>query len=59
VLLGREAVGAEAALAGEAERTLFAGDGLFPESEAARLIGDFFMVFLVCGAGGESVCCWL
>ena len=60
VLLAREAVGADVAfaLAGEAERTLVEGDGLLFEREAAPLMGDFFGVFLVCGACGELVC-WL
>ena len=54
------AVGAEAALAlaGEADLTRLEGDGLFVEKEAARLMGDFFGVFLVCGAGG-GLACWL
>ena len=58
LLLGLGAVGAGAALAlaGEAERTLLDGDGLFPEREAARLMGDFFGVFLVWGAGRGLVC---
>ena len=50
------AVGSDAALAGEADRTLFAGEGLLLDTEAARLTGDFFVVFLVCGTVGESVC---
>ena len=53
-----EAVGAEAALAGAADLTLFAGDGLLLKREADRLAGDFFVGFLVCVAGGRSVC-WL
>ena len=58
MLLALGAVGAEAALAlaGEAERILLDGDGLLLEREAARLIGDFFVVIWGCGAGGESVC---
>ena len=57
VLLAREAGGADVAfaLAGEAERTLLAGDGLFSETEAARLTGDFFVVFWGCGSGGTSL----
>ena len=57
-LRGLVAFGADAALAlaGEADLTLLAGDGLLLESEAARLTGDFFTDFLLCGAGGGSVC---
>lgn len=57
VLLALGAVGADAALAlaGEADRTLLAGEGLLLETEAARLTGDFLVVFVVCGAVGVSV----
>jgi hypothetical protein len=50
-----EVVGADLALDGEADLALFAGDRLFSESEAARLIGDFFAIFLICGATRMSV----
>ena len=58
LLLALGAVGAEAALAGEADLTRLDGDGLFAEREAARLMGDFFGVFLGCGADTGLVC-WL
>ena len=49
-LLALLAVGAEADL------TLLDGIGLFLEREAALLVGDFLAGFLICGAGGRSVC---
>ena len=45
-----EAVGAEADLIPLDE------DGLFWETEADLLAGGFLVGFLVCGAGGRSVC---
>ena len=55
LLLALVGFGADAALDGDADLAFFAGDGLFSGSEAARLIGDFFAIFLFCGATGMSV----
>lgn len=42
----------------EADLTLLDGDGLLLEREVDRLTGATLADFLVCGAGGRSVC-WL
>jgi hypothetical protein len=42
LLLALAEVGAGVSLAGDAALDLFAGDGLRPDTDAARLAGDFF-----------------